>query len=737
MLHLDWRLFKSRLAWRFFAAFVICALLPIIALAAVSYWRVTRHLEDQATERLRQSAKTHALSIYERLLFADQQLQNLGTIAARTNNPAAALPGDIAERGRAVFRGAALFDRDGTRVLWGTGIEALCAKAVEQAQTASSQALLVTLPGQGAWPFIIIVHRIGAPGGRDAYVVGEIGPSFLWGLETSVLAPGIEFGVWDDRGRNLFNSLTAPISMTPGTKAGNGGMPAGERRLNVRNQPYYGFCWSAFLKPKFHVPYWTVMVMESRDQVLKPLNDFRTVFPLIVLLSLVVVAWLSSRAIRKSLNPIDALVQGAKRVAAGRFDHRVEVDSKDEFRELALAFNRMTDELDVQFRTLAARSDLDRAILSVLDIEQIVTTSLNHLGLFLSHRVGAISIIETEKDLRGRSFIREEGVEDAIRIEPFALGIEEHTGLLRHRPWVLIDAGAPHLSYLAALMRESIGLFAVFPVRAQDRLLALVSLGIDGTAEPDRQDLEQARGFADHLAVALSNTNLLQELKELNLGTLQALARTVDAKSAWTAGHSLRVAETAEAIGGMMGLSRKALDELQQAALLHDIGKIGVPSAILDKDGKLSDEEYDVVKRHSPLGARILSPVRAYAGILPAVEQHHERYDGRGYPHGAKGAAIDLMARIIAVADTFDAMVSDRPYRKGFEKQRAVTIIQEEAGKQFDPQVVEAFVGTVGRPVREQPPVNPVETVLTARSGPFSVSSAEYDADRSTPRAEG
>jgi putative nucleotidyltransferase with HDIG domain len=145
------------------------------------------------------------------------------------------------------------------------------------------------------------------------------------------------------------------------------------------------------------------------------------------------------------------------------------------------------------------------------------------------------------------------------------------------------------------------------------------------------------RGFSDHLAVALSNSDLIRELRDLNLGTLHALARTVDAKSPWTAGHSLRVAQVAGDIGEAMALSQGALDELQRAALLHDIGKIGVPSSILDKNGKLTEEEYDLVKRHPSLGARILAPVSAYASIIPAVEQHHERYDGKGYPNGVRG----------------------------------------------------------------------------------------------------
>jgi putative nucleotidyltransferase with HDIG domain len=146
-----------------------------------------------------------------------------------------------------------------------------------------------------------------------------------------------------------------------------------------------------------------------------------------------------------------------------------------------------------------------------------------------------------------------------------------------------------------------------------------------------------------------------------------------------------------------LGYHQDGLDDLQRAALLHDIGKIGVPRSILDKPGKLTIEEYDIIKNHPSLGARILGPIRAYTRIIPIVEQHHERYDGKGYPFGKSGEQIHVSARIMAVADTFDAMVSDRPYRPGFSQEKAIRIIREEAGHQFDPRVVEAFNEVISR----------------------------------------
>jgi putative nucleotidyltransferase with HDIG domain len=194
------------------------------------------------------------------------------------------------------------------------------------------------------------------------------------------------------------------------------------------------------------------------------------------------------------------------------------------------------------------------------------------------------------------------------------------------------------------------------------------------------------------VAVALSNATLIEEMDQLSWGTLKALARTVDAKSSWTAGHSTRVTKMALKIGSVLAISPKKLDDLHRAALLHDIGKVGIPLSILDKPGALDDEEYAMIKKHPSIGARILEPIASYKNILPMVLQHHERFDGKGYPDGLSGDEIDIGARILAVADVFDAIKSDRPYRKGMALERVIDIITEEAGRQFDPVVVDAFL---------------------------------------------
>lgn len=187
------------------------------------------------------------------------------------------------------------------------------------------------------------------------------------------------------------------------------------------------------------------------------------------------------------------------------------------------------------------------------------------------------------------------------------------------------------------------------------------------------------------------------ELDALHMGTLRALALAIDAKSSWTAGHSNRVTELALEIGREMGLPEADLKDLEVGGLLHDIGKLGVPGRILDKPGPLTPEEVAVMRQHPQLGAQILAPIPSTRRVLPIVLQHHERYDGRGYPAGLAGDDITLAARIFAVADVFDALHSTRPYRASMPAPVAVERVKAESGQHFDPRVVAAFLAVMTR----------------------------------------
>ena len=184
----------------------------------------------------------------------------------------------------------------------------------------------------------------------------------------------------------------------------------------------------------------------------------------------------------------------------------------------------------------------------------------------------------------------------------------------------------------------------------------------------------------------------VSELEAFSVGAATALARTIDAKSPWTAGHSERVTEMALDLGRALQLSADDMAVLQRGGLLHDIGKLAISSAILDKPGKPTDEERAEIEKHPATGVRILEPIAAFAAILPIVGQHHERFDGAGYPARLAGTQIDRLARVLAIADVYDALRSDRPYRQGLPLAVVVDYISKGAGTQFDPDMVAVFV---------------------------------------------
>lgn len=234
-------------------------------------------------------------------------------------------------------------------------------------------------------------------------------------------------------------------------------------------------------------------------------------------------------------------------------------------------------------------------------------------------------------------------------------------------------------------------LVADVPVQLHGVLVGVLSLlRVDGSAL-DAAELELLEGMALQAALALDGQRTASELETSFLATIDALVRALEAQDMYTSGHALSIADLARRVGRVLGLDPDALRDVEHAAVLHDIGKIGIPSELLRKRGPLSSGEREHMRAHPEIGARILEPVERLRQLAPLVRFSHERWDGSGYPDGLAGEAIPLGARIIAVCDAFDAMVSDRPYRGGRSTADALEELRSHAGTQFDPAVVDAF----------------------------------------------
>jgi HD-GYP domain-containing protein (c-di-GMP phosphodiesterase class II) len=230
------------------------------------------------------------------------------------------------------------------------------------------------------------------------------------------------------------------------------------------------------------------------------------------------------------------------------------------------------------------------------------------------------------------------------------------------------------------------------PVRLRNRVIGVLNVNskADGAAFSSH-DLDVVVALAGQASLALENVRLQEDLRTAYFATLRALIIAIEAKDPYTRGHSDRVTIYAIQIGERMGIDGARRQRLMQAAILHDIGKIAVDQSILHKPGRLTAEEFEVIKRHPTVADQILKPIAHLAEVRRLLVQHHERLDGKGYPAGLRGEQICLEGRILCVADSYDAMTSDRPYRTAMSQADAIAELRRCVGTQFDGDVVEAF----------------------------------------------
>ena len=287
-----------------------------------------------------------------------------------------------------------------------------------------------------------------------------------------------------------------------------------------------------------------------------------------------------------------------------------------------------------------------------------------------------------------------------------ALVCEDINKLIWKESVIANGNGSKKLLHDVSEQMPKLNAVACVPAYYQHMLLAILLLGSkeDGVRF-DQDELDFFSALASDVAMAIRNAQLFDDLKReaernrnLFIQTTIALGSAIEAKDSYTHGHTERVTKYALAIArqmeasGICNFAPKFFENLYISGLLHDIGKIGVPEAILCKQSKLTEEEYEIMKSHTTRGAEILAPLTGFEEVINGVQYHHERYDGKGYPEGLKGEDIPIIAAIIAVADTFDAITTDRSYRKGLSKESAMEEIQKPSCKQFNPKPVQALV---------------------------------------------
>ncbi|MGD8352175.1 MAG: PAS domain-containing protein, partial [Nitrospirota bacterium] len=351
---------------------------------------------------------------------------------------------------------------------------------------------------------------------------------------------------------------------------------------------------------------------------------------------------------------------------------------------------------------LEALRAIDMAISSSLDLGLTLNVALDWASNVLKADAASVLLLNTgTRTLQHRTDrgFRTAGIKkSSVRVGEGCAGRAAY----ERKSISVPDLKEPEPEYTRAELISEEGFASLFcaPLLAKGEVKGVLELYSRAPFAPDPDWRGFVETLATQLAIAIDSAALFEDLQRSNFelslaydATIEGWSRALDYRDKETKGHSQRVTETTVAIARAMGMGDEELVHIRRGALLHDIGKLGVPDAILFKPGRLDEEEWEVMKRHPVLAQELLSPIDY---LVPAIEIpycHHEKWDGSGYPRGLKGREIPLGARIFAVVDVWDALSSDRPYRPAWPEEKVLGYLRERAGKDFDPEVVEAFFG--------------------------------------------
>ncbi len=403
--------------------------------------------------------------------------------------------------------------------------------------------------------------------------------------------------------------------------------------------------------------------------------------------------------------PIKTLSHASKQIASGDLRYRFKLERRDEIGILAGSLDVMAENLEQHILEIERRM---QAMETMNRIDKTVLSSISRNDL-LDKVVTIVSSFFTQTSIIMTLYNREINGYDILAFKDHDLNL-----LLGENPHVSEKELSPEMSELIkstgqikasklyhtlpealqSLKKSGFKYILNVPIHISDQLPGSLVLGTRSESPFSDEEIETAGMIADQVGVALDSVRTFEEKERLLLGILMALTSSIDAKSRWTAGHSERVARYAELLASRLQLSQEEVRDVTISAILHDIGKISVPETILDKPGKLTTEEYDIIKNHPEKGAEIIEKISAYDRMLPGILYHHERWDGNGYPFGLKGKQIPLIGRIITIADVYEAITDDRPYRKGLTDEEAFQFLEENKEKIFDPELVDIFINT-------------------------------------------
>ncbi len=679
---------RSKVSRRIFITVCLCALIPIGGLVIMTNYSVQKELSGNTERRLHSAGKNVGMALLAALYSLKTQLEREALLTAYRPAPEnQSLQDPEIENVRPFLKTWFFTDRI-------SASKELPRLSPEHMARLSNGLACLQIVRQEHGSAVFLWTRVVDENNFRSYAAAHINPNHLLEHALAFVPARAELLLTDENLQPLFRPEESSPSWAAAVAREEFSTDGRFLEIRTGDDAWLAGQWEVFLRAAYDSPAWYVFIAEPKKLAFAGLFDFQRHAGLMALFAFWVILLASSILIRHTLTPLEKMKQATQQISTGQYNIHIDVQGRDEFGLLSQSFNRMADKIQQQLEKQQALTLSVREVLGAGEQDEIIAGFFNGLAR-ISTRCLAMLTLYKPQLLNNRkigstwlSKISSSVQLDMLwatelcphEINKFAQSNDSSCHQTTANEFPTLLSPIKHFNYPH---------YCLFHLEINSQIKGVLVLAGQNRLS-DREETTAVRQLADQLSLSLSRAEVAGELEALNIGILTALARTVDANSRWTHGHSERVTKYALIIAAELGRSEEDLQELKQAGLLHDLGKVSIPQEILNKPGKLTAEEYTLIQQHPGEADRILEPIHVFKSIRPLVRQHHERWDGAGYPDGLKGDEIHPGARILSVADVLDALYSDRPYREGWPRGRVLDYLKDEAGKAFDPKVVRA-----------------------------------------------